>query len=93
MRKSAGKYNSTFYSTPLKFIENTPTELVLSKPPMLALLTNQGASANPTWNVGAAGYSANQELIDVISCQKVTTDSTGAVKLNAQQGAPMVFLP
>ena len=93
MRKSAGKYNSTFYSTPLKFIENTPTELVLSKPPMLALLNNKAAQTDVQWTVGSTTYAPGTNLVDVVSCQQITADDNGGFTATSSKGDPMVLLP
>lgn len=92
-RKAAASANNQFYTTPLKFLTVTQSQIAVSKPPMLALLTNQGSSATTTWNVGAAGFQPNQQLIDVVSCTTVTTDGSGAIKVNSPGGNPMVFLP
>ena len=66
-RKAAGSANSAFYSTPLKFLQSKEQHIAVSKAPMLALLTNEGASSSPQWSVSNAGYSANEALVDVVS--------------------------
>ena len=60
---------------------------------MLALLTNEGASSSPQWTVASAGYSANEDLVDVVSCTKITADSSGGVSVTASGGNPMVIVP
>lgn len=92
-RKAAAAANSNFYNTPVKFIESTTEHIAVSKPPMLALLTNEGASSSPQWIVGSAGYQPNEDLVDVVSCTKVTADSNGGISTSAQNGNPMVFVP
>lgn len=60
---------------------------------MLALLSNQGSSSSPQWTVNSAGYQANEDLVDVVSCTKVTADSSGGVSTTASGGAPIVLVP
>ncbi|EKM52807.1 glycoside hydrolase family 13 protein [Phanerochaete carnosa HHB-10118-sp] len=92
-RKAAASANSNFYNTSLKFIESSASQIVASKPPLLALLTNQGSSSSPQWTVSSAGYQPNEDLVDVVSCTKVTADSNGGVSATAQGGNPMVLVP
>ncbi|KAH9921835.1 glycoside hydrolase family 13 protein [Amylocystis lapponica] len=79
----------------VKFLPTTGDEstLAVSKPPMLALLTNGGASSTPTWNVAGAGYSANEALVDVLSCTSFNADGNGGVSVKGSGGMPQVLLP
>lgn len=93
-RKAAASANDKFYSTKMTFPTNTTTSLAISKSPMLALLTNVGSKAATTsWSVSDTGYAGNTELVDVLSCATVTTDSSGKVTASSQNGQPMVFIP
>ena len=67
--------------------------MAVSKPPMLALLTNGGSSSTPSWTVPDAGYQANEELIDVLSCKMVTADAKGGVNVQGSGGSPQVLVP
>jgi len=69
------------------------TTLAVSKPPMLALFTNVGASGSASWNVAKSGYSGNTQLIDVLSCTIVSTNSDGGLTANTTNGSPRVYLP
>ena len=63
----------------------------MSKPPMLTLFTNVGASGSPaSFSVPEAGYSANEKLVDVVTCNAVTADSKGGVSAQSGGGLPMV---
>lgn len=62
----------------------------MSKPPLLALLTNGGASSTPSWTVSKAGYTASESLIDTLTCNTYTADSSGGVSITGSQGAPVV---
>lgn len=57
---------------------------------MLALLSNGGSSTSPQWSVPNAGYSANEDLVDVLTCIKITADSNGGVTAKSTQGMPQV---
>ena len=69
------------------------TTLAVSKPPMLALFTNVGAGGSASWNVPKSGYSGSTQLIDVLSCSIVTTNSDGSLTANTTTGLPQVYLP
>ena len=92
-RKAAASASSSFYSTPIKFLTNTATQLAMSKPPLLALLTNEGSTSSRQRTVGSAGYKANEGLVDVVSCNKVTADSNGGMSTTASGGEPVVLAP
>ena len=87
-RKAAAAANSAFYTTPLKFMSTTPNGMAVSKPPMLALLSNKGSSSNPQWTVASAGYKSGEALVDVLSCTSVTADDNGGVTVQGNQGMP-----
>ena len=77
----------------MTFPTNTTTSLAISKSPMLALLTNVGSKAATTsWSVSDTRYAGNTELVDVLSCATVTTDSSGKVTASSQNGQPMVSI-
>lgn len=69
------------------------TTLAVSKPPMLALFTNAGAGGTVSWKVDKSGYGGNTQLIDVLSCTVVTTNSDGSLTANTTNGSPHVYLP
>ena len=69
------------------------TTLAVSKPPMLALFTNAGASGTASWNVAKSGYGGNTKIIDVLSCTVVTTNGDGSLAANTTSGLPQVYLP
>ena len=60
---------------------------------MLALFTNVGAGGTASWNIAKSGYSGNTQLIDVLSCALVTTNSDGGLTANTTNGSPRVYLP
>ncbi|KAI0655767.1 glycoside hydrolase family 13 protein [Cubamyces menziesii] len=93
-RKAAISANSNFLNTGAKFLSTgSESSMAVSKPPMLALLTNGGSSSTPSWTVPDAGYQANEELIDVLSCKMVTADANGGVNVQGSGGSPQVLVP
>lgn len=74
----------------MKVLSTTSSTISLTKPGMLALLTNVGASGSASWTEPNAGFSANEALIDVLSCNAVTADGNGGVTTTASGGLPQV---
>ncbi|KAI0798144.1 glycoside hydrolase family 13 protein [Abortiporus biennis] len=92
-RKAAAAANSNFHTTNLKFLQTSASNLAISKAPMLTLLSNVGASGTPQWSVPNAGFQANEELIDVLTCTTLTADSNGGVTVKGSGGMPQVLMP
>lgn len=92
-RKAAIAANGKFLSTAMSFPLASEGTLAVSKPPLLALFTNAGASGTVSWKVPKSGYDGNTRLIDVLSCTVVTTNSDGSLSANTTNGLPQVYLP
>lgn len=92
-RQVAVKANNNFLSTKVTFLNESQSSLVVSKPPMVALLTNMGSSSTPTWTVSNAGFSANADVYDVLTCTKYTTDANGGLQITGSGGNPQILLP
>ncbi|OSC98372.1 glycoside hydrolase family 13 protein [Trametes coccinea BRFM310] len=93
-RKAAISANSNYLTTAVKFLSSgSESTLAVSKPPMLALLTNGGSSSSPSWSVPSAGFIANEELVDVLTCNKLNADSNGGVSVQGSGGSPQVLMP
>ena len=67
--------------------------LAASKPPLLSLFTNGGDGSSASWSVPEAGYSANEQLVDVLTCNTMTADGSGGVSASTSNGMPMVRPP
>ena len=65
----------------------------MSKPPLLALLSNGGNGSVPNWNVPGAGYKPGETLVDVLTCNKVVADDKGGVLVTGRAGNPQVSPP
>ncbi|PCH42785.1 glycoside hydrolase family 13 protein [Wolfiporia cocos MD-104 SS10] len=66
--------SSQYLNTSLKFRFVSQNTLVISKPPMLTLLTNGGSVSTPSWSIPDVGYVGGSELIDVLSCDTMKAD-------------------
>ncbi|KAI0742260.1 alpha-amylase [Daedaleopsis nitida] len=92
-RRAAVAQNSKFLTTPAKLYAVTPSTLAVSKPPMLALLTNGGNDSVPIWNIPDAGYASHEELVDVLTCTAVVADKNGGLLVQGSLGNPQILLP
>ncbi|EJT98061.1 alpha-amylase [Dacryopinax primogenitus] len=96
-RQAAMNGSSSFLSTHMKVLSTSAHSIALAKYPMLASLTNigQGSQGQVSVSVGSlgTGYSANSQLVEVLSCTEVNVDGSGNLAFTTQQGAPAVFLP
>lgn len=77
----------------MKVLSASMDSLAISKPPMLALLSNGGNSSAPSWNVTGTGYDAGTTLIDVLTCNKFSTDGNGNLAAHSKDGLPLVSSP
>lgn len=74
--------------------QSNPTLLAVSKPPLLALLTNSGSSSTSqaVWSAKKI-YKANETLVDVITCRRFMADPSGGVQVQVVGGMPQVSHP
>lgn len=70
-------------------------EIVILKQPLVAVLSNSGASAaNHTVPVesGASGWGPNTVLLDIVQCGTYTTDGSGKLSAVISGGNPLVLI-
>ena len=93
-RSVIGQSQSSFYTTKASIVDSTDNAIVISKAPMLSILSNRGAgSGNNTMKVSNLAYDGNTQLLDVIGCKTYTTNSDKSLDVVVQDGAPQVFVP
>ncbi|KAJ3723796.1 glycoside hydrolase family 13 protein [Lentinula raphanica] len=96
-RKYAIASSPAFLLSKARFIpqSSASSTLAVSKSPLLALLTNGGSSSTESWSIpNSAGlYSANETLVDVLTCDTVSTDADGNLNVVAKNGLPQVLIP
>jgi alpha-amylase len=94
-RRIAGRHSSAFYHSPMHVAINSPSVISVSKPPMLAVLSNTGSSGSVTYEISGSDsrYPPSTVLVDVFSsCRTTKTDITGAVSSTISNGHPSACL-
>jgi len=96
-RQAAMNGSSSFLTTHMKVLSTSTHSIAIAKAPMLSVLTNVGQSSQGQVSVAVGslgtGYTANSQVVDVISCTEATVDGSGNLAFTTQAGAPAVFLP
>ncbi|EJD05256.1 alpha-amylase [Fomitiporia mediterranea MF3/22] len=94
-RKLAALAEPKFHSTAVKVVASSNGTVALSKPPMLSLISNSGNMSMPSWNVNGSdsGFAPGTRLVDILSCNTITTGSDGSVAAHSKAGLPLVLLP
>ncbi|KAF8920808.1 GH13 alpha-amylase precursor [Mucidula mucida] len=98
-RGLAIKAGEGFLTSPMKFIpQEYENALVVSKRPLLGLLTNAGnvSMAPTTWTIPARQklFLKGESLVDVLTCMTYEVDPvTGDLTVQSAYGLPVVILP
>ena len=75
----------------MKVIANNTNNIAVQKGKLLSALTNVGSQgAAATFELSGTGYSANEQLVDVLSCSNITADASGNVNVAFKGGNPQV---
>ena len=112
-RQAAGNASSSFYTSQVRFnpAEIKPrltwdqmnistlsaNTLLISKPPLISLLTNQGSSSSTGSQLAvpasSSNWTAKTGIVDILTCTAYTTDSSGNLQITMQQdGTPRVLI-
>ncbi|RDB27294.1 Alpha-amylase 1 [Hypsizygus marmoreus] len=97
-RKTAMLANSNYTSTPMSFIPQLDkATLVISKPPLVGLLTNVGNSskAKTTWTIPSSNalFKGGESVVNILNCETTTADADGGLSVQVDAGMPQVLLP
>ncbi|KAJ3768703.1 glycoside hydrolase family 13 protein [Lentinula raphanica] len=84
--------DSAFLTAKPSYSAPSSTVMSIRKGNMVMFISNQGSKATST-QLTSNGWSANTPLIDVMSCQSVTTDGNGNASVNMNGGLPVVMYP
>lgn len=79
----------------MQFLDaNSSNTLVVSKPPLLALLTNIGSQQTRAvrWNVTHPVFKGRQQLVDVLTCRTFLAGDNGGVSIQSDEGMPKVWM-
>ena len=63
---------------------------------IVTVLNNDGRYGHKrtlTLSANETGFTANEKLVDVVSCGSLTADSSGNVTVTINEGAPLVLYP
>lgn len=69
------------------------TTLALRKGPIVTILSNKGSIGDAYTQVIPAGYSAGEQVAEVLSCEVLTADGNGGVEVSMGDGRPKVVVP
>ena len=69
---------------------NMDATVIISKPPMLSLLSNVGNHTDIYWTVKNLSYSSGEELVEILGCTTTTVDDMGMISVVSTTGEPMV---
>ncbi|CEL58004.1 GH13 alpha-amylase precursor [Rhizoctonia solani AG-1 IB] len=93
-RKASIAGDSKFLSTQMKVVANNTHNIAVQKGKLLTALTNVGSKgAAEKFELSGTGYSANEQLVDVLSCTNITADASGNVNVAFAGGNPQVIIP
>ncbi|ORY30838.1 putative alpha-amylase AmyA [Naematelia encephala] len=67
------------------------SSIAIQRAGTLTVLTNKGSSYSGTWKIASA-FSANQQVIDLLSCKAVYADSSGALTVTWTSGQAWVYV-
>lgn len=77
----------------MKVIANNTRSIAIQKGKLLSALTNVGSQGSASsFELSGTGYTANEQLVDVLSCTNITADSSGNVDIAFNGGNPQVRL-
>lgn len=94
-RKQAGAADPNFYTSPAEISTFTQHEIVVSKGPMVAVLTNRGlGGASGTVSIPSnSSLPAATTVVDLFTCTSWQTDKDGASVVTVTNGQPQIILP
>ena len=79
----------------MELTQMAPNTMLVSKAPLYSILSNSGSSANSanySLTSNQTQWPANIEVLDVITCQTLTTDGTGSLAVQIDGGQPVVLI-
>lgn len=91
-RNYVGSSDSSFLTATPTYDAPLSNVLSVRKGNMMLFISSEGSQASST-SLASSGWSANTDLIDVLSCQKVTSDGSGNAAVNMSGGLPVALYP
>ncbi|KAL7415124.1 putative alpha-amylase [Mrakia frigida] len=91
IRKAAGLFSLRFYTTKNLVVSYTTNDIVLSKYPLIAVLTNRGSKQSSGSTITfATSYTAGTVVVNALTCTKSTVNSAGQLSVLIATGLPQV---
>lgn len=69
------------------------TTIATKKGGLVAVLSNKGENGDAYTQVFPAGYSAGEEVVEVLTCDQLVADEEGRLTVDMRNGLPKVFYP
>lgn len=89
-RNHVSTSDNTFLTAKPSYSAPTNNVLSVRKGNTLMYISNEGSKA-PSTTLTSTGWPVNTVVVDVLSCQKVTTDGKGNAAVNMSGGLPVVL--
>ncbi|KAF7551360.1 hypothetical protein G7Z17_g5053 [Cylindrodendrum hubeiense] len=94
-------YKGSSYVTYKAWLPYTDTSTIVMRKgfdgnQIISVLSKTGASAaDKTLSLtkSVTGFTANQNVVEILTCKTSTTDSSGSLSVTISQGKPLVFYP
>ena len=96
IRKQAIAKDNTYLTTKNSVVYNEANVIAMKKGSIVTVLTNAGANAGSstvTLADSATGYSANEQIMNVLRCTTLTVASGGDLVVPMSTGRPLVLFP
>lgn len=98
IRNYAMTKDSAYTTTQTKVVYSDSSTIVMSKgtagEQVVAVLSNLGdAGSSYNLTLSKTGYTSGQVVVDVLSCDSVTVDSSGDISVPMAGGLPRVYYP
>ncbi|KAJ4483787.1 glycoside hydrolase family 13 protein [Lentinula aciculospora] len=91
-RNHIGTSDSAFLTAKPTYDAPLSTVLSVRKGNMMMFISNEGSKTSST-KLTSTGWSANTALVDVLSCQSVSSDGSGNAAVNMNGGLPVAMYP
>ncbi|WVQ76873.1 hypothetical protein IAR50_006547 [Cryptococcus sp. DSM 104548] len=92
IRSGLGGADSSFYETVGSVVAQQDDDIAIKRGNALAVLTKRGGQGTGTWTVSGAGFGNDASIVDLLSCDTVTTSSSGDVSVTWTAGQPFVYV-
>ncbi|KAL7408995.1 glycoside hydrolase superfamily [Mrakia frigida] len=94
VRKAAGLFSLNFWDLKMTVVQYTSNDIVLSKYPLMSVLTNRGSKQSGSSVITfPTSYPAGTVVVNTLLCTKSTVNAAGQLSALIAGGLPQIFLP